>query len=79
MHRFIAAACAALFIVPAALADDRDQPKWALVVHGGAGVIERETMTPEKEATYRAAMSRALETGSHVPANGGRRLARSRP
>ena len=41
-------------------------PKWALAIHGGAGVIERASMTREREAEYRAALSTALETGAKV-------------
>jgi beta-aspartyl-peptidase (threonine type) len=48
-----------------------DRPDWALVVHGGAGVIERGAMTPEREAQYRAAMARSLEIGSNVLGEGG--------
>ena len=40
--------------------------KWALAIHGGAGVIERLSMTREREAEYRAAISAALETGAKV-------------
>ena len=28
--------------------------KWAIVVHGGAGVITRDRMTPETETEYRS-------------------------
>jgi beta-aspartyl-peptidase (threonine type) len=45
--------------------------KWAIVVHGGAGVIERKTMTPETEAAYRAAMKQAIEAGAKVLDQGG--------
>src|ERR1051325_439698 len=45
--------------------------KWAVVLHGGAGVIERASMTRELEATYRAALSKALETASKVLRDGG--------
>jgi len=47
------------------------RPKWALVIHGGAGVIERNQMSPEAEAAYRAAMERAAATGSAVLEQGG--------
>lgn len=47
------------------------QEKWAIVVHGGAGVIERDQLTPEQEAAYRAAMTRAAETGAAVLREGG--------
>jgi len=47
---------------------------WAIAVHGGAGVITREKLTPDKEALYRAAMQQALDTGSAVLARGGSSL-----
>lgn len=37
--------------------------KYVLVIHGGAGTILKEKMTPEKEAAYRAALTEALQTG----------------
>lgn len=46
-------------------------PKWALAIHGGAGVIERKDMSPETEAAYRAAMARAVATGTAVLEKGG--------
>jgi beta-aspartyl-peptidase (threonine type) len=49
-------------------------PKWALVVHGGAGVIERSDLTAEQEAAYRAAMTRAAETGAALLRDGGTAL-----
>jgi beta-aspartyl-peptidase (threonine type) len=48
--------------------------KWTLVVHGGAGVIERGDLTPAKEAAYRAALATALEAGRKVLAAGGASL-----
>jgi len=48
--------------------------KWALAIHGGAGVIERASMTAENEAAYRAALSSALETGAKVLRSGGSAL-----
>lgn len=47
------------------------QSKWAIVIHGGAGVIERKDMSPETEAAYRAAMARAVATGTAVLDRGG--------
>ena len=47
------------------------KPAWAIAIHGGAGVIERKDMSPETEAAYRAAMARAVVTGSDVLAKGG--------
>ena len=49
-------------------------PGWTLVIHGGAGVIERERLTPDRDAAIRAALSRALETGSAILREGGTAL-----
>lgn len=49
-------------------------PKWAIVVHGGAGVIERSQLTPAQEKAYRAAMTRVTEAGAKVLAQGGTAL-----
>jgi beta-aspartyl-peptidase (threonine type) len=38
--------------------------KWAIVVHGGAGAIERGALTPEQEAAYRQALARTAEAGA---------------
>lgn len=46
-------------------------PKWAIVVHGGAGVIERSQLTPEQEKAYRAAMTKVTEAGAKVLKDGG--------
>ena len=46
-------------------------PKWAIVVHGGAGVIERAHLKPEQEQAYRAAMAKVTEAGAEVLKSGG--------
>lgn len=51
-----------------------NRPDWALAIHGGAGVMDRETMGPETEAAYRAALNAALERGSVVLDRGGSAL-----
>lgn len=43
-----------------------------LVIHGGAGTIRRENMTPEKEKAYEAALRHALDTGFAVLEKGGK-------
>ncbi|PAU80389.1 beta-aspartyl-peptidase [Halovibrio salipaludis] len=39
---------------------------FSLAVHGGAGVLHRDQMTPEREADYHAALDRVLSTGEAV-------------
>ena len=45
-----------------------------LVIHGGAGTINRKNMTEEREREYRAALSEALHIGQAVLAKGGSSL-----
>lgn len=47
---------------------------WKLVIHGGAGVIERSRMTPDKERDIRAGLDRALAAGEKILAGGGAAL-----
>jgi beta-aspartyl-peptidase (threonine type) len=47
---------------------------WAIELHGGAGVIERSKMTPEKETAYRASLTQALDAGAKVLDHGGSSL-----
>jgi beta-aspartyl-peptidase (threonine type) len=47
---------------------------WSLAVHGGAGVIERGSLTAEKEVAYRAALLTAMDAGSKVLRGGGSSL-----
>lgn len=49
-------------------------PRWSLAIHGGAGVIERASLTPEQDAAYRAALQGALDAGSAVLNSGGTAL-----
>src|SRR5881409_3402812 len=45
-----------------------------LVIHGGAGTIDRAKMTPEKEHEYRAGLERALRAGYEILKRGGSSL-----
>ena len=47
---------------------------FGIVVHGGAGTILRERMTPELEAEFRAKLAEALEAGHRLLAEGGAAL-----
>ena len=50
------------------------QTRWAVVVHGGAGVIDRKSMRPETEKQYRVQMEAALQTAAQVLERGGNSL-----
>ena len=51
-----------------------DKPKTALVIHGGAGVIERSALSAADEREVRATLNRALDAGNAVLAKGGSAL-----
>jgi beta-aspartyl-peptidase (threonine type) len=56
---------------PAPLVTQAPAGKWAIVMHGGAGVIERSSMTPKRDAAYRAGLDRAIHAAAKVlDANG---------
>lgn len=50
------------------------QPRTALAIHGGAGVIERDALSPEDERAIRADLTRALDAGNAVLSRGGTAL-----
>jgi beta-aspartyl-peptidase (threonine type) len=53
---------------------EEERPAWRLVIHGGAGVIERSRLGPEDDRAIRAALNQALEAGSAVLVRGGAAL-----
>ncbi|PKP93275.1 MAG: isoaspartyl peptidase/L-asparaginase [Alphaproteobacteria bacterium HGW-Alphaproteobacteria-14] len=64
----------ALALMPAAALAETvapPPPKWSLAIHGGAGTLNRDAMTPEKRAAYEAALQVALDAGAKVLAEGG--------
>ena len=77
--RFLPLLIGALMMTDAAAAysqsgSGESRPAWRLVIHGGAGVIERDRLTPQEDQAIRAALDRALETGSAILARGGSAL-----
>jgi L-asparaginase / beta-aspartyl-peptidase len=50
------------------------EPRWGMVIHGGAGTISREAMSAEAEAEHRARLAEALRAGHEVLAGGGSAL-----
>ena len=41
-------------------------PRWGIVLHGGAGNINPDMLTPERQASYRATMEEALRWVTNV-------------
>ncbi|HLP74331.1 MAG TPA: isoaspartyl peptidase/L-asparaginase [Bacteroidales bacterium] len=48
--------------------------EWAIVIHGGAGVLSREIMSPDEDKEYRESLRTALDTGTEVLKAGGSAL-----
>ncbi|MFN2098896.1 isoaspartyl peptidase/L-asparaginase family protein [Altererythrobacter sp. MF3-039] len=48
-----------------------DSTGWSIAIHGGAGTIERDRMTPGQQAEYETALAAALEAGAKVLREGG--------
>ena len=63
----------ALGFFSALYAQSNDHPI-ALAIHGGAGTIQRESMSAEQEAEYRAKLKEALQAGYQVLEQGGTSL-----
>lgn len=67
-------ACLTLLAAPARGQTPAPDPNWGIVIHGGAGTIERGSMTPEREAAYRERLTAALRAGHAVLEKGGSSL-----
>ncbi|MBX7483924.1 isoaspartyl peptidase/L-asparaginase family protein [Qipengyuania qiaonensis] len=67
----VAYAVAAFSFLAAVPAKAQEEPRWSIAIHGGAGTIARDDMTPEQDAAYRAALQNALEAGTKVLREGG--------
>ncbi len=70
-HRNLSAVLCLMLLSATALAAE---PPIALVIHGGAGVIDRARMTPEREASYRAGLAAAVDAGYAILERGGSSL-----
>lgn len=53
---------------------NKEQRKFALVIHGGAGTIDRVKMTVEREKGYRDGLERAIRAGYDILNGGGSSL-----
>ncbi|MBW3571352.1 MAG: isoaspartyl peptidase/L-asparaginase [Gemmatimonadetes bacterium] len=49
-------------------------PRWGMVIHGGAGAMSPQSLSAERQAEYRAALTEALMAGHAVLARGGTSL-----
>ena len=47
---------------------------WSIAIHGGAGTMNRATMSAAQQAEYEAALGAALDAGAKVLAEGGSAL-----
>src|SRR5687767_14679764 len=74
MWRIWISCCLAGLAMASSAAEPDWKLSWALALHGGAGVIERGSLTPERERAYRAAMLTALDAGAAVLRRGGSSL-----
>jgi L-asparaginase / beta-aspartyl-peptidase len=57
--------------IPALQSNER-KPPVTLVIHGGAGTIKKEHMTPEREQAYHNALAEALNAGYDILSSGGK-------
>ncbi len=53
---------------------ETENPQFSIVIHGGAGTIKKENMTPEKEAAYQQKLEEAIRVGYDILKNGGTSL-----
>ena len=67
----IAVACTAPEATPVSETTPPVPAEYALVIHGGAGTILPDKITPEKEAELRERLNAALDAGETVLKNGG--------
>ncbi len=51
-----------------------NKQEWAIVIHGGAGAMSKDKMTPEMDSLYRASLQQALGIGKQILINGGTSL-----
>ena len=66
--------CFLLFLCFPILTFAQNKDKIAIAIHGGAGTIKKENLTPELEKAYHQALDQALEAGYAVLEKGGTSL-----
>ncbi|WP_340586204.1 isoaspartyl peptidase/L-asparaginase [Erythrobacter alti] len=68
--RFLIPLCAILLPAHAA-AHDPEQAEWSIAIHGGAGTLQRDAITAEREAAYTTSLQAALDAGAAILRDGG--------
>ena len=63
-----------LLLIPEESFSQEPNGKYTIVIHGGAGSINRSLMNPEKELLYSAGLLEALRAGEKILADGGTAL-----
>jgi len=79
MKTYLVPVAAALIAITPSIAqaeahsDDANDtaPRWSIAIHGGAGTLDPDAMTPERRASYEAALQTALDAGAAILADGG--------
>lgn len=51
-----------------------NKQEWAIVIHGGAGAMSKDKMTPAMDSSYRASLQEALNFGKEILIAGGTSL-----
>lgn len=74
LRRVLSCCLLIAFLASFPLRSSAAEKQWAIVLHGGAGVIERKSMDPKTEAAYRATLKSAIEAGAAVLEKGGSSL-----
>ena len=60
-----------LFVIGCTPVKENQEPTFGIVIHGGAGTILKENMSPEMEQAYRGKLAEAVATGHAILKAGG--------
>lgn len=74
--KFFVVLALAMGTMTGAGAQQSQQPaqRWAIVLHGGAGIIKRDAIDAKTDAAYRASLAKAIRAGAAVLDRGGTSL-----
>lgn len=71
MKKSLLGALGAIALLASPALGNEATPPWSLAIHGGAGTLDPDQMTPQLRAQYEAALQEALDAGAAVLAAGG--------